>query len=353
MPPNIHNCGVCSKSAKRIPSNKSGTVDCSVCGNWWHPVCVELYDAKIIMINDAVEVFGEHSWKCKACQTGLGKLAKEVKVLAVRLEKVENVAANAQSEAAKNTVDIEALKKQVSELSGKVTEVQNNHEENTGEAVLMEVTEGSSRERNIVLHGCEESDHKGDLDGVAGLLSKIGTRLGAPDVISVRRLGEVREKGTGRDSNRPLLAVMKSKSDRDEVLAAAPKLAKDEDEYYRKISIKADLTKNQRNEEANLYKQGEEKNLSRSTDQKSKNMAWKVIGRRGERSLKLVEMWEEEEVTVEGKVKRKEGHQEGQWEAARKRRRGGSGSKSPGSTRVAKTARFGGRGLEASQQEGQ
>ena len=267
MPPNIHNCGVCSRSAKRIPSNKSGTVDCSVCGNWWHPACVDLDDAKIVMINDAVEVFGEHSWKCKACQTGLGKLAKEVKVLAVRMDKVESVATNAQNEAAKNATEIELLKKQVKELSGKVTEVQDNTEENTGEAVLNEVTERSSRERNLILHGCEESDQKGDLEGLVGLLSKIGTRLGAPDVISVRRLGEVREAGTGRDSNRPLLAIMKSKSDRDEVLAAAPKLAKDEDEYFKRISIKADLTKNQRKEEANLYKQGEEKNLARSADE--------------------------------------------------------------------------------------
>ena len=150
------------------------------------------------------------------------------------------------------------------------------------------------------------------------------------------------------DSNRPLLAVMKSKTDRDEVLAAAPKLAKDDDTYFSRITIKADLTKHQRKEEANLYKQSEEKNLSRSNEEKTKNLAWKVIGRRGERSLRLVELWEEEEVTAKGKVKRKEEHQDGQWEAARKRRRGGSGSKSPGSNTVAKTARFGGRGLEAS-----
>ena len=353
MPPNIHNCGVCSMSAKRIPSNKSGTVDCSVCGNWWHPVGVDLDDAKIVMINDAVEVFGEHSWKCKACQTGLGKLAKEVKVLAVRMDKVENVASNAQNEADKNAADIELIKKQVKEMSVKVKEVQDTNEENTGEAVLNEVTERSSRERNLFLHGSKESDHKGDLEGLVVLLSNIGTLLGAPDVISVRKLGEVREKGTGRDSNRPLLAVMKFKSDRDEVLAAAPKLAKDDDEYFSKISIKADFTKNQRKEEASLYRQGEVKNLARSAEEISKNLAWKVIGRRGERTLRQVELWEEEEVTLEGKVKRREEQQEGQWEAARKRRRGGSGSKSPGSTRAAKTARFGGRGLEAGRQVGQ
>ena len=82
-------------------------------------------------------------------------------------------------------------------------------------------------------------------------------------------------------------------------------------------------------------------------------MTWKVIGRRGERMLRLVELWEEEEVMAEGKVKRKEEQQEGQWEAAKKRRRGGSGAGVPGSTRVAKTARFGGRGLEASHLVGQ
>ena len=102
---------------------------------------VNLDDANIIMIIDAVEVFGEHSWKCKAGQTGLGKLAKEVKVLAVRMGKVEYVATNVQNEAANNAADIDLLKKQVKELSGKVTEVPDNNKENTGEAVLNEVTE--------------------------------------------------------------------------------------------------------------------------------------------------------------------------------------------------------------------
>ena len=56
------------------------------------------------------------------------------------------------------------------------------------------MTEIRSRERNLILHGCEESDNKGDLEGFAGLLSKIGTHLGASDVLAVRRLGEGRKK---------------------------------------------------------------------------------------------------------------------------------------------------------------
>ena len=299
------------------------------------------------MINDAVEAFGEHSWKCKACWSGLGKLAKEIKVLAVRMDKVENVANNAQNDTVKNTAEIELLKKKVEELSSKVNVVQEKTEENTGDAVLNEVTERNSRERNLVLHGCEESDAKGDMEGLVGLLTRLGTRLGASDVVSARRLGEIRERGTARDSNRPLLAVMKTKADRDVVLASAPRLAKDVDSYYHNISIKTDLTKHQRKEEANMYKQAEERNLDRTTEEKTKNLAWKVIGRRGERTLRLVELWEEEEVSTDGKVRRKEEDVEGQWEAARKRRRGGSGASSPGSIRISKAARFWGRRQDA------
>ena len=43
----------------------------------------------------------------------------------------------------------------------------------------------------------------------------------------------------------------------------------------------------------------------------------KVTGQRGEHSLRLMELWEEEEVTMEGKVKREAELHEGQWEAAK------------------------------------
>ena len=79
---------------------------------------------------------------------------------------------------------------------------------------------------------------------VCRLLSKIGTGLEESYLLAVRRLGVVTVRGTERDSNGPLPAVMKFENYRDKVLAAVLKLAKDNDGYFTfsRISIKADAT---------------------------------------------------------------------------------------------------------------
>ena len=101
---------------------------------------------------------------------------------------------------------------------------------------------------------------------------------------------------------RPLLIIFKHKNDRDALLEKAPKLSKDEDEYWKKISVVADLTQKQRELEKNMFRKAEMRNLQRSADEQSKNLCHKVIGRRGERILRVVELRENEFINQEGKV---------------------------------------------------
>ena len=112
-----------------------------------------------------------------------------------------------------------------------------------------------------------------------------------------RRLG----KKDGEVS-RPLLLVFISKSDRDELLDRAPRLSRNPEEYYKNISIFPDLTFKQRKMEKKLFEQTERNNLTRSDEQVSKNLANKVIGKRGERVLRLVELRRNEEINEAGRV---------------------------------------------------
>ena len=82
----------------------------------------------------------------------------------------------------------------------------------------------------------------------------------------------------------------------------APLLAKASDPNTRKISIKADLTKRQRDMEADLHKRARDLNIALSQDEVTKNGVWKVLGRRGERSLLRKELRQGESLTEEGKV---------------------------------------------------
>ena len=89
------------------------------------------------------------------------------------------------------------------------------------------------------------------------------------------------------------------------MLDRAPRLSRETEEYSKNIHIVADLTKKHRDMEAQMLKKSEESNLARSHDEVSKNLLWKVVGRRGERMLRQYELQDNEEINREGRVVRR------------------------------------------------
>ena len=137
------------------------------------------------------------------------------------------------------------------------------------------------------------------LSGTQGLFDHLGLAMRADQVlIGLRRLGKVREDGLAR----PLLLIFRNKQDRDKLLEKAPRLSKDQEDYWRDINIVADLTQRQRQLEQSMFKRAEDQNLARNNDEQSTNLCWKVLGRRGERVLRQVELRQGEMVSTEGKV---------------------------------------------------
>ena len=113
-----------------------------------------------------------------------------------------------------------------------------------------------------------------------------------------RRLGQKNSD----NQPRPLLLIFKTKADRDRMLDRAPGLSRNRDEEYRSISIVADLTQKQRKLEQEMFNRAEKLNLERSPEKISKNLVHKVLGRRGERVLRQVELRDREMVNEQGKV---------------------------------------------------
>ena len=102
-----------------------------------------------------------------------------------------------------------------------------------------------------------------------------------------------------------------------------------------------DLTMKQRELEKNMFKKAEERNLNRTRDEQSKNLCHKVIGKRGERVLRVLELREDEIIDQEGQSRNSKG-QSREEERGKKR----SPSRSPGATPPARRSgrRFGSRG---------
>ena len=101
---------------------------------------------------------------------------------------------------------------------------------------------------------------------------------------------DLRGLGKRERMARPLLVIFKYKADRDMLLEKTPRLSKDFDEYWRSINIVADLTQRQRKLEQNMFKRAEDQNLNRKGEEQAKNLCWKVLGRRGERVMRQVEI---------------------------------------------------------------
>ena len=90
------------------------------------------------------------------------------------------------------------------------------------------------------------------------------------------------------------------------MLANTHKLSKCVEEHWRRVSVVSDLTKLQRQDEADLRKQAAAKNLERSKEDVDKGEAWKVVGKRGSKRIQLVQLFKDEIVMETGEVRIRE-----------------------------------------------
>ena len=336
-----NNCPVCRKTTNAVASNKAGALQCSICELWFHPPCVQVDDNQLDLIKKCVDMGMGSPWSCTVCRSALEKLDKSVKQVAARVSSVEVRTENLEKTADELKMENVNLKEELVNIKNKLEAVEKKTCENSSDRILEEVAERSSKERNVVLHNCMESNalnleeaQRDDLVGVQTLFNELGLREVAAKEVLVgwRRLGQKKN-----DSSRPLLLIFKARSDRDRLLDRAPRLSRHQDEEFRKISIVSDLTQKQRKLEQDMFKRAEKLNLERSSEMISKNLCHKVLGRRGERVLRQVELRENETVSDSGRVVNKE-EMRSQDTEQRKR----ALSRSPGSSPPARRG-FGGR----------
>ena len=159
---------------------------------------------------------------------------------------------------------------------------------NSSKEVWEELKERERRETNLIIYNvCESTSAEkrecedSDLRGLQKLFNLIGANLDVVDSVKfTRREGEKKD-----NLPRVLKVVLRRKEFRDTVLANAHKLSRCEEEHWKKVSVVSDLTKLQRQDEADLRKQAASKNLERGKEQIDKGEAWKVIGKRGSKRL--------------------------------------------------------------------
>ena len=304
-------CLFCHKTtgtANKSSAGSKGSLQCGICDLWAHYECTGLLQATI----DAYEVLinsgdCEKPFKCSSCKAALNKFNSDLNAMKVRMNNLESK----QQETIQKIDSVEArqisTETSLEKIESRIETIANNS--SSSKDIWEELKERERRETNLIIHNvCESSstDRKEcenrDLGGLQKLFNLLDVKLDVADSVKfVRREGEKTSQHP-----RPLKVVLRRKEDRDLVLSYAHKLSKCVEDQWRKVSVVSDLTRFQRKDEAELRKQASSKNLQRSREQIDKGEAWKVIGKRGNKRLQLVQLYKDEMVMETGEVRTKE-----------------------------------------------
>jgi hypothetical protein len=149
-----------------------------------------------------------------------------------------------------------------------------------------EMRERDIRRKNVVMHRVGEAGEevramedrkKWDLQSCDNIFKALN--LNFTSVNAVRFCRRVGEKGSGP---RPLVVGFRREEQKEDVLENAKKLRNTQ---FADVMIIADLTQEQRKDEADMMVEAEKRNRDLSEEDRSKNLEWMAVGARGERRL--------------------------------------------------------------------
>ena len=278
MAPKDSTCLGCNKKFTK----SDYCVQCVVCSLWIHKTCSGLSDEGFKFISDQIQATGMAYWACKSCTTYAMGINHRVKQMEEKMEAMQH-SMNA------NTAAVKEVEHKVERLDSAIQKKDEAVEKIVKKSELSiydEMRERESRRLNVVFHGIGEKERvEGDTGkdraawdkkSCGNILEALNLDMTEEAVKFCRRLGE---KG---EEPRPLLAGFYTEMERSKLLRNANKLEKT---VFSNVNVSADLTKKQRDEEKEMWKEAESRNEKLTEEDKSKNLQWLVVGARGEKRL--------------------------------------------------------------------
>jgi hypothetical protein len=191
---------------------------------------------------------------------------------------------------------------------GKVERRQEDSEKRIEESMCEEMRAREAIRRNVIVHGVPEPDSgcktdkertEADLTECDHIFKATGARIGRRDIRFCRRVGE---RGIEK---RPLLVGLKTERIKTELLDAARELRHT---VYKNVSICPDQMRKQRMAEKKMLKMVLQKNREELTDEdRSKNLQWMAVGKKGEKRIMKGPVWEEREYNVRDQARDRRG----------------------------------------------
>jgi len=264
-------------------------VICGSCNYWYHKTCSGMAEEVFKCVDNYYKENGSTFWSCQPCATYSKGITARIREMDKRLEGVEKHQDEQDSRMEKMEMQVERLSREVQSSEDKAEEAVGRKEKNLYE----ELRERELRKKNVVFHGVGELQAEKstweervewDKKSCLNIFSALALDMGVEAIRFTRRLGE-----KGKDP-RPLLTGFHTETERAKLLKNAKKL---ESTVFKDVNVVPDLTKRQREEEAELKKEADKKNKNLSESDKAKNLQWAVVGARGERRLTKVQIQQE------------------------------------------------------------
>jgi hypothetical protein len=262
-------CLGCGQKFKRSDT----AVLCTVCGLWAHKKCLGISDEFFKFLAEQYKATGKGYWACRAC-------SNYAEGMNHRLREIQQTAEEALKIAQESRKETEQLRKETEKEREKVEKRVEKCELN----VLEEMGLREEKRKNVVIYGMEEAagnDGWKRMEEDRAKLNELFTVLDInvaveTDVEFCRRVGEKGERA------RPLVVGFFTEWAKSVLLKNCKHLAGSELSH---LSVANDLTETQRKMERELVAEAERRNAERTEEEKSKNIEWRVVGKKGLRRL--------------------------------------------------------------------
>jgi hypothetical protein len=262
-------------------TKSQAAVKCIMCTLWAHKDCVKMPDATFKLLEEQVKEGGSAYWVCRPCQQFGQRIKHQFAEVNRRQDESERRIDETNKRMDGTEKRMEALEKEMKRMAEKTDKEIGERDDR----LCDEMQEREVRRMNLIIHGIEEQPERIknsrerlelDKERCEQLLITIKARTRKDDLRFCRRIGE---KG---DGPRPMVIGLETEDEKRHILARARNL---HGSRYHDISIVPDLTKKQRSNEARMKREAEERNKNLTNEDKSRNMKWLVVGRRGEKRL--------------------------------------------------------------------
>jgi hypothetical protein len=268
----------CIRCKKNVGRN---SVRCKTCQLWIHVECGGISKEVFSILANPTKYRGI-CWNCDSCQASAVRLEVRMNALEGRFAEVENRVVRNEGIVQEATKRVENVETRQARLE----QVMEQEREKMRKERAEEMREREIRRRNVVMHRVGEAGEEvrtaeerreWDLKSCDNIFRVLNLDMSSKD--SVKFCRRVGEKGNGP---RPLVVGLKREWQREDLLESAKDLRNTQ---FSDVVIIPDLTQEQRKEEAEMNEEVERRNRELSQEDRTKNLAWMVVGARGERRM--------------------------------------------------------------------